>query len=111
MPVKRTFAKRRQRLNDCKRLQLIEGPSATPIEDEGYFHTGHFDLMTRQEQVKVLAEMKADWKVHRAELMAWWSARDDAPRFSTKLWLFTIPGAPGTLPWAAEQFDEGEKGG
>jgi hypothetical protein len=52
--------------------------------------------------------MRTDWENNRDELLAFWcSGKYTAlDTFSDSLpWLF-VCGEPGTLPWAAEQFDK-----
>lgn len=111
MPVKRTLAKRSARLCDYKRCQLIEGPADTMLAGVGYlagYNAGFLDQLDAAEQVEVLAVMERDWRVNREELMAWWNAGKDAPSFSPKVWIYPGHGSPDTLPWAAQQFDNGE---
>lgn len=111
MPVKRSLAKRSKRLCDYKRLQLLEGPEETLLGGVGYlagYNAGFLDQLGTAEQAEVLATMERDWRANRDELMAWWNAGRDAPHFSPKPWIFPHYGTPDTLPWAAEQFDNGE---
>ena len=117
MPTNRTRRPRtwQPHLDDYKRQQLLGGPNAALLAGVGYLNrvekkVGRFEDMSPELQAQTLAEMEADWRQHREELMTWWNAGEDAPRFSSKPWIFPRIGTAGALPWAAEQFDsEGTK--
>ena len=111
MPVKRTRAKRRRRLDDYKRQQLLEGPDSVLLAAVGYLaptRTLRFSETPPDEQAAILADMERDWLTHGPELMAWWKQGADADLSGHKPWTFVIPGGPETLPWAATQFSTGE---
>ena len=107
MPTNRTRRTRawQATLDDYRRQQLIEGPDECLIAGVGYL-TGRkwFREMTEAEQAEVLTEMERDWRVHGPDLMAWWNAGEDAPRFSPKPWIFPRTGSPDRQPWAAQHF-------
>lgn len=51
--------------------------------------------------------MRADWAANRDELLGFW----DSGEYSFEIFSDGVPwlserGSPGTLPWAARQFDE-----
>ena len=59
------------------------------------------------------AEMRADWKTHREELLKFWASGEYTTGEifpDSKPWLF-VCGRPGTVPWAARQFDRARSGG
>jgi hypothetical protein len=107
MPTNR---KRRSRtwqgeLDDNKIEQLIEGPDHCLLSGIGYFRRELYFQMDEEQRVEVLAEMERDWRIHGARIMDWWKLGPDAPPICSVPWIFPRPGPAGTLPWAAEYFD------
>ena len=102
MPIKRRAGKSRQ-FDEYRACQLLAGPDATLLAGVGYLTAARFELMTEADQAAALADMRADWERHGAELLAWWNGDDEAFRF--RPWNFIIRD-PARLPWAAEQFGE-----
>lgn len=105
MPVKRTHTKRSRRLDDYRRQQLLEGPDSVLLAGTGYLRAAaSFDQMSADDQAEAMDDMRRDWAVHGAELMAWWMLGEDAPSDGVKPWAWVPAGGPDRLPWAAEQF-------
>ncbi|MGI8705146.1 MAG: hypothetical protein ACR2JJ_05040 [Sphingomicrobium sp.] len=107
MPIKRRAGKSRQ-FDEHRACQLLAGPDALLLAGVGYLTATRFDQMTEADQAAALADMRADWERHGADLLAWWNGDDDAFRF--KPWNFIIRD-PARRPWAAEQFREVSSGG
>jgi hypothetical protein len=93
MPLKRRVDKRRN-FCEAKREQLLFGPDSWLIAGEGYFATppvARWDQFTPAQMHAALSAMKADWERHGPTLMQEWRQ--------------TFAQA---LPWAAEQFGQGD---
>src|SRR5262245_59488679 len=87
-------------LGPYRRHELLTGEILYPMR--GY--TGYGDGVGTDLTAFISDEMRADWQMHRAELLKFWrSGKLTAPpTFSDcKPWLL-IRGDPHTLPWAEE---------
>src|SRR5262245_19123858 len=86
-----------RQLGPYRRHELLTGEIRYP--ERGY--SGYGDGRNLNLADFISAEMRADWAEHRDELIAFWKSGEYT---TDKPWLF-VRGEPGTLPWAAEQFD------
>jgi hypothetical protein len=70
-------------------------------------YTGYGDGVNTDLTDFISDEMRSDWETHRDELMAFWESGEPTTLETfpdSKPWLFAY-GTPGTVPWAAKQFD------
>jgi hypothetical protein len=90
-------------LGSYRRHELLTGEIIYAVQ--GY--SGYGDGKSTAVTDYISDEMRADWAVHRAELLTFWKSGEYT---SSKIfpdsrpWLF-VCGNADTLPWAAEQFD------
>jgi hypothetical protein len=94
MQVRRRIEKRRA-FTEAHREQLLHGPDAWLIAGEGYLASppvARFDQFTPEQAHAALTAMREDWARHGPTLM--------------REWRQTFAAA---LPWAAEQFGEGDE--
>jgi hypothetical protein len=76
------------------------------------YYSGYGDGQSSDLSAFISDAMRTDWEQNRDELLKFWrSGKDTAPDiFPDSLpWMF-VRGEPGTLPWAALQFDVEPKG-
>jgi hypothetical protein len=88
---------------------LLTGEIDYPMQ--GY--TGYGDGTGTDLAAFIGDEMRADWKTHREELLKFWASGEYTTGEifpDSKPWLF-VCGRPGTVPWAARQFDRARSGG
>ena len=93
-----------RQLGPYRRHELLTGEIVRP--ENGY--SGYASDGKSNDAANYISdEMRADWAVHRAELLTFWKSGEYT---SSKIfpdsrpWLF-VCGNADTLPWAAEQFD------
>jgi hypothetical protein len=94
-------------LTAYQRHELLTGEIICPAM--GY--TGYGDGTGRNLRAFISDEMRADWNDNRGELLKFWASGEYTTGeifAGSTPWLF-VCGSPGTLPWAAEQFDEKAK--
>ncbi|MFL5238669.1 MAG: hypothetical protein ACJ8EL_13895 [Rhizomicrobium sp.] len=96
-------------LTAYQRHELLTGEISYPVM--GY--TGYGSGVGGETDLRAFIsdEMREDWKANRDELLAFWASGEytTGELFADSTpWLF-VCGSPGTLPWAAEQFDEKAK--
>ena len=87
-----------------KRHELLTGQIFYPAAD----YSGYGDGINPNLEDFISAEMRRDWGANREALLKFWfsgqfTTIDVFP--DSEPWLF-VRGFPGTLPWAAQQFDE-----
>jgi len=93
MPIKKRLPKHRA-FDDVKREQLLFGPDAWLLAGEGYLANppvARWEEYTPEQMHAALTAMREDWQRHGAALMAEWRQT-----FAQ------------SLPWAAEQFGDGQ---
>jgi hypothetical protein len=87
-----------------KRHELLTGEMQHYLS-VGY--TGYGDGKSTRAADYISDEMRADWEQNREELLAFWNSGEPTTSETfpdSKPWLFAY-GTPGTVPWAAKQFD------
>ena len=102
--LKRRLHTSRSKLGAYKIFELLTGKCDYPVCD----YTGYGDGSSTNVANFISDEMKADWQANRELLLEFWVSGEDSMTYfhpNSKPWLF-ISGTPGTLPWAAQQFDE-----
>lgn len=107
--VKRRRRLSQRELGPYKRHELLTGEIDYPLQ--GY--TGYGDGTGTDLAAFIGDEMRADWKTHREELLKFWASGEHTTGEifpDSKPWLF-VCGRPGTVPWAARQFDRARSGG
>ena len=90
-------------LGPYRRHELLTGEIIYPEYD----YSGYGDGRNTNLMDFISDEMRVDWREHRAQLIKLWKSGEytTAEIFpDSKPWLF-VCGDPGTLPWAAGQFD------
>ena len=110
----RTSKLRRRGLTAYKVHELLTGKIMYPMAYyDGYgdgVSGGSDDLAENH----ISDAMRQDWVANREALLAFWrsgryTTTDELAEFGLKVrcapWLF-VHGSPGTLPWAAKQFDK-----
>jgi hypothetical protein len=94
----------RSRLGAYKIYELLTGKIDYPVCD----YTGYGDGHSTSVADFISDDMRADWAANRESLLKFWASGEDTITYfypDSKPWLF-VSGKPGTLPWAAEQFDK-----
>jgi hypothetical protein len=112
--VRRTSTVRRRGLTAYKVCELLTGEIRYPLRFYDGYGTGledggEYDLAENY----INDSMRQDWKANREALLAFWrsgkyTTTDNLAEFGLSVsvppWLF-VCGSPGTLPWAAKQFE------
>ena len=111
--VRRISKVRRRGLTAYKLVELLTGKIMYPMmyyDGYGDGGPGGGDDLTENH---ISDAMRQDWEANREALMAFWrsgkyTTTDSLAEFGLNVrmppWLF-VHGSPGTLPWAAKQFD------
>jgi hypothetical protein len=113
--VRRTSTVRRRGLTPYQMVELLAGEIMYPIR----YYDGYGDALRDQGRdsftEKYISDaMRHDWEANREALLAFWRSgkytmTDELAEFGLSVrmppWLF-VHGSPGTLPWAAKQFDK-----
>ena len=110
--VRRTSTVRRRGLTAYKLVELLTGEIMYPIR----YYDGYGDGPAGGDDFTenhISDAMRQDWEANREALMAFWHSgkytmTDTLAEFGLNVrvppWIF-VHGSPGTLPWAAKQFD------
>ncbi len=110
--VRRSSTLERRGLSSYKLVELLTGDHVPATYYTGYGDPHRKDSIDKAENY-IDDVMRADWGANREALLAFWnsgkySTTDDLAEFGLDVrmppWLF-VHGSPGTLPWAAKQFD------
>ena len=105
--LKRRMHTSRSKLGAYKIFELLTGKIDYPVCDYSGYDDGHSTNLADF----ISDEMKADWEANREGLLEFWQSGEDTITYfhpESKPWLF-VSVTPGTLLWAAQQFDEKEE--
>ena len=105
--IKRRMHSSRTKLGAYRIFELLTGKIDYPVTGYDGYGDGHSTNVADF----VNDEIKLDWQANRELLLEFWASGEDTMTYfhpNSKTWLF-VSGTPGTLPWAAEKFDEKEE--
>jgi hypothetical protein len=108
VPIIRRHKHARRDFNVTKRHELLTGEIDYPMNSS---YAGYADGHSTNLEDYISDEMRDDWQKHRGELLEFWRSgnyyfqvwRHDP----VSMWQDIKADRVNTLPWAAEQFDEG----
>ena len=111
--VRRASTVRRRGLTAYKLVELLTGEIMYPMRCYDGYGDAHREGGNDLAENHISDAMRQDWVANREPLLAFWRSgkptmTDTLAEFGLNVrvppWLF-VHGSPGTLPWAAKQFE------